>query len=192
MDHRCLYGHRVPAAFTFAIQSRSCPTCGAPTVTVNGYQAARKLATEAGLDGVAAFHALRVIEADWVLSPAATAAPVVAPTPGPALGTPELASPGVAAAPSVPEEEEVVIEDVAEPATAPSAAVVPPPVLAAAAEAPPEPRITARVKPDKERPRPEPRVEPVVTTPAPSAGPSVTPSTGPAFGKEEEDFFKGA
>lgn len=142
MDHRCLYGHRVPAAFTFAIQSRSCPTCGAPTVTVNGYTAARKLATEAGLDAVAAFHALRVIEADWVLSPAVPAAAA------PAAGTALAAEPAIEPAPQT-EEEVVVVED--EPPAPPPR---PSPVSA------PEPRITARVKADK-------RAEPA---PAPGFG----------------------
>ena len=64
MDHRCLYGHRVPETFVYAIQSRSCPTCGAPTVTVNGYQAARKLAAEGGIEAVAAFNAMRLLETE--------------------------------------------------------------------------------------------------------------------------------
>jgi len=181
MDHRCLYGHRVPTAFTFAIQNRSCPTCGAPTVTVNGYQAARKLATEAGLDAVAAFHALRVIEADWVLAPASQSASAATPTPGAALAAPEAAAraetpPVESAAPS-PEEDVVVVEDAAEGSTGPALAPPPPP---ARAVVPSEPRISARVKPDK---RAEPAAEP-------PPRPAVTAS--PAFGAEEEDFFKGA
>ena len=132
MDHRCLYGHRVPVGFTFSIQSRTCPTCGAPTVTVNGYTAARKLATEAGLDAVAAFHALRVIEAEWVLSPAVAAA-----ASAPASGIALAAEPVLGAAPPA-EEEEVVVED-----DPPAPPPRPSPVSA------PEPRITARVKVDK-------------------------------------------
>ena len=64
MDHRCLYGHRVPATFAYAIQNRLCPMCGASTVTVTGYQVARKLTQEAGMDAHAAFQAVKVIEAD--------------------------------------------------------------------------------------------------------------------------------
>ena len=165
MDHRCLYGHRVPAAFTFAIQSRSCPTCGAPTVTVNGYQVARKLAAEAGLDAVAAFNALRVIESEWALTPLATVPAAVPVTTGPALA-PEAAP--------VTEEEVVVVEDVPEPA-APE-----PPAITA----PEPPRITPRPRAEK---RPEPRVEPVpVVEPPPAA------ARASGFGAEEEDFFKQA
>jgi hypothetical protein len=157
MDHRCLYGHRVPAAFTFAIQSRSCPTCGAPTITINGYQAARKLASEAGLDAVGAFNAVRVLEADWVLTPLGTV-PAAVPATGPALA---------AEAAPVTEEEVVVEDEIPEPAVV----------------APPEPRITARPRPEK-RP-PEPRVEP-----APAPPPAAARAAG--FGDEEEDFFKQA
>ena len=69
MDHRCLYGHRVPAAFTFAIQNRTCPTCGAPTVTITGYQAARKLTTEVGLEAVTAQVAVGAGEGKVVHQP---------------------------------------------------------------------------------------------------------------------------
>jgi hypothetical protein len=72
MDHRCLYGHRVPATFAFAIQNRLCPMCGAATVTVAGYQVARKLTTDANLDAVQAFNVIKVIESEWVLQPAGT------------------------------------------------------------------------------------------------------------------------
>jgi hypothetical protein len=116
MDHRCLYGHRVPAAFTFAIQNRNCPTCGANTVTVEGYQLARKLATEVGLEAVQAFNAVRVVEADYVLT---RLVPAEAPA----------AEPAAQAAPAAPPpalEEEVVVEDGAE-----AAAVVPEPKVAA-------------------------------------------------------------
>lgn len=74
MDHRCLYGHRVPITFTFAIQNRVCPTCGANTVTLNGYQAARRLTQEAQIDAVIAFNAVRILESEWVLTPIAGAA----------------------------------------------------------------------------------------------------------------------
>lgn len=162
MDHRCLYGHRVPVTFAYAIQSRSCPTCGAPTVTLNGYQAARKLAAEGGIEAVAAFNALRLLETEWVLSPVAAAAP--APTPGPALGPAEAA-----AAP--PEDEVVVVDD-----------------DAAAAAVPPEPRITPKIRSEGKREKVEARPEPAVS--APPANPGVGARTD--FGKEEEDFFKGA
>jgi hypothetical protein len=190
MDHRCLYGHRIPAAFTFAIQNRSCPTCGAPSVTVNGYQAARKLAVEAGLDAVVAFNAVRVLEADWVLSPVAgdNAVGVVA------SGT-ALAEQAVAAPP--PEEDEVVVED------EPPVAVAPPP----------EPRITPRVnraadkaedaRKEASRPREragsagtvgsgtaEPPIVPVARAPAP--GRPVASASKDAFDPNDEDFFKGA
>ena len=103
MDHRCLYGHRVPAAFTFAIQNRTCPTCGAPTVTITGYQAARKLTTEVGLEAVTAFSAIRVLEAEWALTPVSSE-PVAAPSAGTALAA---AAPAAAAE----EEEEVVVQE---------------------------------------------------------------------------------
>ncbi|MFN7142764.1 MAG: hypothetical protein ACK4YP_03240 [Myxococcota bacterium] len=170
MDHRCLYGHRVPAAFTFAIQSRSCPTCGAATVTVNGYQAARKLTTEAGLDAVAAFGAIRVLESEWVLTPAAAAA-ATAPTatPGAALAEAVTAE----AAPPT-EEEEVVVEDE--------------PMAASVVVAPPEPRITPRARPVEKRPEPAPETPSVAPTEPP---PGIRVSS-PGFGADEEDFFKGA
>lgn len=174
MDHRCLYGHRVPSTFTFAIQNRSCPTCGAPTVTLHGYQAARKIATETGLDAVAAFHAIRVIEAEWVLSPAAAPA---------ALGADPVAPPPLAPdAPTSADEEVVVVDDVVDVTSPPAAAVAPRSPVPAAA---PEPRAA---KADKAIARPEPRV---VSSASPRAtAPAV--AGGPGFGQEEEDFFKGA
>jgi hypothetical protein len=69
MDHRCLYGHRVPASFTHAISGRACPTCGAATLTVVGYVAARKLAKEGGMEALAAFNAVRLLESEWALVP---------------------------------------------------------------------------------------------------------------------------
>ncbi len=79
MDHRCLYGHRVPASFTHAISGRACPTCGAATLTVVGYVAARKLAKEGGMEALAAFNAVRLLESEWALVPVdAPAEPEVA------------------------------------------------------------------------------------------------------------------
>lgn len=85
MDHRCLYGHRIPETFTFAIQQRSCPTCGAPSVTVEGYQLARQLTEHVRLEAMAAFNSVRFIEERYNLSAArveaagaASAAPISA------------------------------------------------------------------------------------------------------------------
>lgn len=69
MDHRCLYGHRVSESFAFAIEQRQCPVCGAPTVSVLGYQLARRLAAEVKLEALQAFNAIRLIEDDYVLAP---------------------------------------------------------------------------------------------------------------------------
>lgn len=68
-DHRCLYGHRVQARFAFAIQSRQCPMCGAPTISIQGYQAARRLADELHQDALVAFNTLRLLEQSWRLVP---------------------------------------------------------------------------------------------------------------------------
>ena len=70
MDHRCLYGHRVSESLVHALRLRTCPTCGAATVSLAGYQAARTLAREGGFEAVAAFNAVRLLERDWVLAPA--------------------------------------------------------------------------------------------------------------------------
>ena len=70
MDHRCLYGHRIPETFTFAIQQRSCPTCGAPSVTVEGYQLARHLTEHVRLEAMAAFNSVRFIEERYNLAAA--------------------------------------------------------------------------------------------------------------------------
>jgi hypothetical protein len=70
MDHRCLYGHRVPSSFDHAIRSRACPTCGAATVSIVGYQAAQKLSRDGGMEALTAFNAIRLIEAEWVIVPA--------------------------------------------------------------------------------------------------------------------------
>jgi hypothetical protein len=69
MDHRCLYGHRTPASFAFAIDSGSCPVCGAPLVSVVGYQIARKLASTVPLDPVDAFNTVRTLELEYELVP---------------------------------------------------------------------------------------------------------------------------
>lgn len=111
MDHRCLYGHRVPSTFAYAIQQRLCPMCGASTVTITGYQVARKLTQEAGLNAHAAFQAVKIIEAEWNFQPLAaeaTPAPAAAPAPDPAA--PSLPSPSLPS-PSLPAPvEEVVME----------------------------------------------------------------------------------
>lgn len=185
MDHRCLYGHRVPAAFTFAIQSRSCPTCGAPTVTITGYQAARKLTTEVGLEAVAAFSAIRVLESEWVLTPVATEANAAA-TPAPALAAD-------APAPPPAEEEEVVVEDVAEPVVSTASVVVAPPEARAAAPT----AADARKAPEPARapPRPVARPEPRILA-TPPAEPVKEPTSGPRGAEVptangfEDDFFK--
>lgn len=62
MDHRCLYGHRVPSEFSWAIQNRLCPSCGSRTVSVDGYQLARGLAQDIPLDARAAFDVVRYLE----------------------------------------------------------------------------------------------------------------------------------
>ena len=72
MDHRCLYGHRVSSRLEFAIHQRLCPTCGAPSVTVEGYKLARKLADEASLEPVQAFNVVRLVENNFVLAPRPT------------------------------------------------------------------------------------------------------------------------
>jgi hypothetical protein len=110
MDHRCLYGHRVLASFTFAIQSRSCPTCGSSTVSVAGYQAARKLSLEGGMDALSAFNAVRLIESAWQLVPTGTvAAAGDVGTRAPALAEPEDRT--VTAAIPVPTVDEVEVVD---------------------------------------------------------------------------------
>ena len=71
MDHRCLYGHRTPSSFGFAIEQGSCPVCGAPMVSVMGYQIARKLAAEVPMDPVQAFNTVRYLESNYELTPKA-------------------------------------------------------------------------------------------------------------------------
>ncbi len=67
MDHRCLYGHRVQTELAYAIERRTCPTCGAPTVTVQGYRLARKLTKEVPLGALEAFHTVRVVELNYTI-----------------------------------------------------------------------------------------------------------------------------
>lgn len=69
MDHRCLYGHRVPASFTFAVERRICPTCGAGTVTLEGYQLARRLAAEVPLQAVDAFNTVLFLQRSYSMTP---------------------------------------------------------------------------------------------------------------------------
>lgn len=96
MDHRCLQGHRVPAAFTFAIQNRMCPMCGNPTITEVGFDAAGLLAAKAAMDLPGAFSVIRVLESAFSLTaagaPTAPAATAATPTP----------APGAPAAPAAP------------------------------------------------------------------------------------------
>ena len=97
MDHRCLYGHRVLSSFTFAIQNRTCPTCGAETLTIHGYRAARRLANEGGMDPMAAFAAIRILETEWTLVPTPQTADAQ-PTGGTALAADEEPAPTVVSA----------------------------------------------------------------------------------------------
>ncbi len=69
MDHRCLYGHRVPKDFAWVIQQRVCPVCGAPSVSTSGYQLARRLANELSIEAMSAFNTVRMLEEDYVLFP---------------------------------------------------------------------------------------------------------------------------
>ena len=67
MDHRCLYGHRVPSECNWAIQNRVCPICGASTVSLAGYQIARGLAQDISLDARAAFDVIHHLESRYEL-----------------------------------------------------------------------------------------------------------------------------
>lgn len=69
MDHRCLYGHRIPEQFSFAINQRVCPTCGAPCVTLDGYRLARRLTQEVPLEALAAFTVVRLLETHYTINP---------------------------------------------------------------------------------------------------------------------------
>lgn len=189
MDHRCLYGHRVPATFAFAIQNRLCPMCGAATVTVAGYQVARKLTTEANLDAVQAFNVIKVIESEWILQPVGaetrsstanhdgeeTGPASVKVEPPKAESRPRArAEADVKADPPAPamEEVEVVEEAVMEPVdeviSLPESKVKGPAAVAVVPIAPPSPvNITSRTsKP-------------------------VSIPTKPGFDSAEEEFFKG-
>ena len=68
MDHRCLYGHRIPEQFSFAINQRVCPTCGAPCVTLEGYRLARRLTQEVPLEALAAFTVVRLLETNYTIT----------------------------------------------------------------------------------------------------------------------------
>ena len=189
MDHRCLYGHRVPATFAFAIQNRLCPMCGAATVTVAGYQVARKLTTEANLDAVQAFNVIKVIESEWVLQPVgAEARPTGSNHDGEETGPatvkveapkaesrprsrPETDSKPESPAPPMDEVEvveEAVMEPVDEVISLPEPKVKGPAAVAVVPIAPPSPvNITSRTsKP-------------------------VSIPTKPGFDSAEEEFFKG-
>ena len=74
MDDRCLYGHRVSKDFAWVIQQRVCPVCGAPTVSVAGYQLARRLAGGLSIEAVHAFKTVRMLEEEYVLVPREQAA----------------------------------------------------------------------------------------------------------------------
>jgi hypothetical protein len=190
MDHRCLYGHRVPAAFTFAIQNRTCPTCGAQTVTINGYQAARKVTSEAGIDAVTVFQIIRIIESEWL----------IATPPAPTEGAAVVASPPVAAPPVTPVEPPAA----ARPAASPSVTTPPPPVVAA----PAAPAAETAASDDEDlvvdegldvvaaSATPEPRIaiKPVMRGKGKDADKKENPATTPklaGFDTAEEDFFKG-
>lgn len=69
MDYRCLYGHRVSAEFSFAIENDTCPRCGAQLVSVDGYQLARSLAAGVPLEAVQAFATVRFLEKNFDLTP---------------------------------------------------------------------------------------------------------------------------
>ena len=137
MDHRCLYGHRIPVHFTFAVQARQCPTCGAPTVTVLGYQLARTLAEEVPLDPVKAFSAVRLIESRYALADLPAE-----------VSEDEAVSEEI----ELSEEElgaDVMIEEAPPPAAAPPAKASKPAVAAAAAEPAPAPAAESAPAPAK-------------------------------------------
>jgi len=75
MDHRCLYGHRVPETYKYSLTQRLCPVCGAPTVTVEGYRLARRLAQEVPLDAITSFNAIYLIEEEHMIVAQAKEAP---------------------------------------------------------------------------------------------------------------------
>lgn len=106
MDHRCLYGHRVPGDYRFAIERNACPVCGAELVSLDGYKLARALVTEAQLDAVTAFRTAKVLEKRFVITPReGEPAPAAAAAPAPAkagaakaAATPKAATKGSAKA----------------------------------------------------------------------------------------------
>ncbi len=190
MDHRCLYGHRVPSSFAFAIQNRMCPMCGANTVTVAGYQVARKLTQEAGLDAHAAFQVIKVIEGEWNFQPINAHAAGAEPASPPAATLPDPPAPMAAL-------------------TIPSSAILSPAIPSPAAPAPVEEvmimePLDADEPPRAARPAPVANlsdrgiaavavpISPVSTTPV-----NITPRVKPVpitqkvnFESAEEDFFK--
>lgn len=216
MDHRCLYGHRVPATFAYAIQNRLCPMCGASTVTVTGYQAARKLTQEANLDAVNAFAIIRVIEGDYTLQPNTAAESSKSNSSSPPA---TLAEPGEEPhpAPAASAVAQVQIP-VTPPAVAPVVSVPTPSLSVTVATAtasvstssqPPLEELVvmdeAMVDNDDVIALPEPKAirpspvavlsmdKPVVPTPSPvniTARVSKPITTRPAFETAEEDFFK--
>ena len=86
MDHRCLYGHRVTRDQIYAIDRRICPVCGAATVSVEGYQLARRLCSEVPLQAVDAFNTVLFLEKHFTVSPRGAETPRLAPVPVPELG----------------------------------------------------------------------------------------------------------
>jgi hypothetical protein len=187
MDHRCLYGHRVPATFAFAIQNRVCPMCGASTVTVTGYQVARKLASEASLDAMAAFNIIKVIESEWSFTPLnesaeAPATEPVAQNTAPAITVPppRLSEPAPSSNP-----DPVIVASMVEELVVEEALVEGEEVIAA-----PEPKVA----------RPAPvavlSMNSVAAVPVPPPSPvNITARVSrsqpkPAFDAKDEDFFK--
>lgn len=69
MDHRCLYGHRVTRDQLYAIDRRLCPICGAATVSLEGYQLARRLCAEVPLQAVDAFNTVLFLEKHFTVVP---------------------------------------------------------------------------------------------------------------------------
>lgn len=69
MEHRCLYGHKVTRDQLYAIDRRLCPVCGAATVTLEGYQLARRLCLEVPLQAVDAFNTVLFLEKHFAVVP---------------------------------------------------------------------------------------------------------------------------
>jgi hypothetical protein len=108
-DYRCLYGHRVPARFTFAIQNNQCPQCGAQLASLTAYTLARRLVLELQLDPRQAFAAVRLIEGQFRLVPL-TEPPRPSPPPPPRVDTATLDS----------STDEIELSEVDEPSTGPT------------------------------------------------------------------------